>query len=195
MIEKNWKVKLGGKLFKRRSYLPLPYFIILVIFAKPTLLSIIIGFIIMVLGENFRIWGVSAMGKFRGDYPVMEGPFAYVRNPLYVGNILLYAGAGIMSLSLFPWLQIAGVLWFYVQYRIIIRWEEDYFEGKYKGDFLNYCKNVPPFFPRIKAYRNKRENLLKKPMTLKEIFRNERSPLLGFSSIVIYILFKYFLKF
>ena len=105
--------------FKYRSYTPIPFLLLMVIFAEPSIISMVIGFAIAISGELMRFWGVSwagsetrTTGGVGGTYLVISGPFALVRNPLYVGNILLYTGIGIMSWSLFPYLQIVALLFF-----------------------------------------------------------------------------------
>lgn len=123
-------------------------------FMEPTLLSIITGFLIAVSGELIRIWSVSFAGSetrttsgVGGTYLVTQGPYAIVRNPLYVGNILIYSGLGIMSLALFPYLQIFGFLFFTFQYYCIILAEEDFLSDKFSDIFFQYTKSVKRFIP------------------------------------------------
>ena len=100
-------------------------------FMKPTLSSIVAGFLIALTGELIRIWSVSFAGSetrttsgVGGTYLVTQGPYSVVRNPLYIGNILLYVGIGIMSMSLFPYLQLFALCFFIFQYYCIILAEE-----------------------------------------------------------------------
>jgi protein-S-isoprenylcysteine O-methyltransferase Ste14 len=87
-------------------------------FAEPTILSMAAGFVLVCCGESLRFWGVSiagsetrTTGKVGGTYLITNGPFAYVRNPLYVGNMLMYIGIGVMSMALFPWLLSIAAAW------------------------------------------------------------------------------------
>jgi len=119
--------ELKANIFKYRSYTPIPFLILMVIFQEPTLLSIFIGLLLAVGGEFIRFWGVSyagsetrTTGTVGGTYLVISGPFAYVRNPLYVGNMLMYVGIGIMSMALFPYLQIVALGYFIFQYWLIV---------------------------------------------------------------------------
>src|SRR4030067_1241157 len=117
----------GKFFFKYRSYAPLPFLIPLFLFGRPTLLTLIIGFLISASGEMLRIWGVSYAGgetrttKVGASALVTQGPYAYIRNPLYAGNLLIYFGISIMANSLFPYLQIIGIVYFYIQYHFIIK--------------------------------------------------------------------------
>ena len=152
---------IAKELFKYRSYTPLPFLVLMIIFAKPFLLSLIIGFIIALTGELIRFWGVSWAGSetrrtsaVGGSSLVVSGPFAYVRNPLYIGNMLLYLGIGIMSWALFPYLQVAALIFFAVQYYFIVSEEENFLKSEFGEDYKKYCEDVPRFFPRMTSYKN-----------------------------------------
>ncbi len=147
--------------FKYRSYTPIPFLLLMLIFAEPSIMSITIGFAIAISGEFMRFWGVSwagsetrTTGEVGGTYLIISGPFAFVRNPLYVGNILLYTGIGIMSWSLFPYLQITTVMFFAVQYHFIVLEEEKYLKEKFGEDYKKYVNNVPRFISRFTPYKD-----------------------------------------
>ena len=113
---------LASQIFKYRSYTPIPFLIIMFLYANPNIWSLLIGFIIAFMGEAIRIWGVSwagsetrTTGNVGGTYLIVSGPFAHLRNPLYLGNILMYTGLGVMSFALFPWLQIAGLIFLLIK--------------------------------------------------------------------------------
>jgi len=119
---------IAQKIFKYRSYTPIPFLVIIMIFENANTLSLIIGFIIALFGETMRLWGVRwagsetrTTGGVGGTFLIVSGPFAQVRNPLYLGNILLYVGLGVMSFALFPYLQAFAFLFFLIQYHIIVR--------------------------------------------------------------------------
>lgn len=152
---------IATKIFKYRSYTPIPFVILMLIFENATIASLIIGILIAINGELIRLWGVSwagsetrTTGGVGGTYLVISGPFAYVRNPLYVGNILMYLGLGIMSMSLFPYLQIVAIIFFIIQYYFIVKEEEGFLITKFGNDYKNYLQNVPRFLPRVTAYKN-----------------------------------------
>ena len=80
----------------------------------------IIGFAVALFGEFWRLWGVCYAGSetrttngVGATFLVVTGPYAHVRNPLYIGNMMMYLGIGIMSMSLFPYLQIIALLFFF----------------------------------------------------------------------------------
>lgn len=174
--------------FKYRSYTPIPFLILMLIFQQSTPLTLIIGFAVALIGELIRFWGVSwagsetrTTGGVGGTFLIISGPFAYVRNPLYVGNILLYLGLGIMSFALFPYLQIVAIIFFLIQYYFIVSEEEKYLLEKFKDDYKDYRKNVPAFFPRLFPYKN--SNIVQPPRNPKAGFRSERRSLQAFIGI------------
>ncbi len=179
-------------LFSYRSYIPIPFVIAMLIFAKPTLWSVIVGIAIVLVGETIRVWGVSytgsetrTTGSVGGSRLVTSGPFAYVRNPLYIGNILTYAGFGVMSLAVFPWLLIGAVFFFVVQYYLIIRAEEEYLANAFPEQYRDYSEHVPRFIPNLRPYPHS-----KQPVTeckVKEGLESEKRTLqaLGFLTILL----------
>ena len=152
--------ELAKILFKFRSYTPVPFVILMLVFYNGNLISWIIGLIILILGELLRFWGVSFAGSItrttssvKADQLVTAGPFAHVRNPLYVGNILIYLGFGIISLALFPYLQIIALVWFVFQYTLIVSIEEEFLESKFGQSYKDYKANVNRIVPKLKAYK------------------------------------------
>jgi protein-S-isoprenylcysteine O-methyltransferase Ste14 len=128
-------------------------------FAEPTLHTMIAGGLVSLLGEMMRFWGVAyagALTRVTGSVGapelVVSGPFAYVRNPLYIGNILMYVGVAVMSNALVPWLAIAAGLYFTVQYRLIISLEEEFLAKEFPEPFDAYRKRVPRLMPRLTPY-------------------------------------------
>ena len=180
-------------LFKYRSYTPIPFLVIMIIYQASTIWTLVIGFTIAMLGELIRFWGVSwagsetrTTGSVGGTFLIINGPFAYVRNPLYVGNILIYLGLGVMSFAWFPYLQIVAILFFLLQYYLIVKEEESYLREKFREDYKNYCENVPPFFPRLTPYKNAK--VTQPPFSTVAGLRSETRSLqafLGIASLIV----------
>jgi protein-S-isoprenylcysteine O-methyltransferase Ste14 len=183
-------------IFKYRSYTPIPFLLVMIWFAEPTVLSLVIGFAVVFIGELIRFWGVSIVGAetrttgtVGGTFLITNGPFAYVRNPLYVGNMLLYAGVGIMSMALFPWMLLVAIGWFYVQYYLIVTWEEEYLAARFGGEFDAYCKNVRRFLPRLTPYRSAQPSA--KTVDPSEGLASERRTLQAIGLVTAIVLGKY----
>jgi protein-S-isoprenylcysteine O-methyltransferase Ste14 len=185
--------------FKYRSYTPIPFVILMLIFQASTPLALIIGFAVALTGELIRFWGVSwagsetrTTGGVGGTFLIISGPFAHVRNPLYVGNILLYLGLGIMSFALFPYLQMVAIIFFLIQYYFIVREEEKYLLVKFKDDYSDYCKNVPAFFPRLTPYKN--SSIVQPPRNLKAGIRSEKRSLQAFIGISLLLIILWLIR-
>jgi len=193
-------MKLGKLLFKYRSYTPLPFLFLMIFFMNPTIASIVTGFIFVFSGESIRIWAVSyagsetrVTGEVGASILVTQGPYSIIRNPLYLGNILIYSGFGIMSYALFPYLLIAAICFFIFQYYLIIRNEEDYLLQTYTEKFFSYCNNVKRFLPFPKKLPAEVVSDIK--IDLKSGYRSEKRTLQAILIISLIILIKfYFIK-
>jgi protein-S-isoprenylcysteine O-methyltransferase Ste14 len=190
---------IANKFFKYRSYTPIPFVIIMFLFENANVWSLILGFIIALTGEFIRFWGVSwagsetrTTGSVGGTYLIISGPFAHVRNPLYVGNILMYTGLGIMSFSIFPYLQIVALCFFFVQYYYIIREEEGYLRKTYGKSYEDYTLNVPRLIPRLTAY--KAANVEQPPFDSKDGLKSEKRTLQAFTIVTITILIIWYFR-
>ncbi len=186
-------------MFSIRSYTPIPFLLLMVVFARPTLPSLLGGFAVVLLGEAIRFWGVSiagaetrTTGTVGGTYLITTGPFAYVRNPLYFGNMLVYLGVGIMSMALFPWLPLLAVLWFVFQYSLIIADEEEYLRTRFGEDYTVYCRNVRRFVPRLSPYRAAMPP--PKSVDIREGLGSERRTLQAIGLVTVTILVIYVLR-
>jgi len=160
----------------------------MVAYQQSNVWSLPLGLLIAVCGELIRLWAVSwagsetrTTGKVGGTYLVINGPYAYVRNPLYVGNVLIYFGLGIMSFALFPYLQILAIAFFVFQYYEIIKEEEGFLKEKFGNDFTEYLKNVPRIFPRLTPY--KKEGVEQPEYDIKKGLRSERRTLQAFAIV------------
>lgn len=191
--------KLAELFFRYRSYTPIPFLILMLLFENASVNSLIIGFIIAIIGESIRLWGVSwagsetrTTGKVGGTFLIISGPFAFVRNPLYVGNILIYLGLGIMSFALFPYLQIIALLFFIFQYYLIVKAEEEYLFNTFGEQYKKYFNNVPRFLPRLTAYRD--ESVEQPSFKIKEGLKSERRTLQALIVVSLLILIKFYLN-
>lgn len=174
-------------LFTYRSYTPIPFLVVMLIFARPTLASIVVGLILAILGEAIRFWGVSyagsetrTTGTVGGSQLVTSGPYSHVRNPLYAGNILMYVGVGIMSNALMPYLPLVALAYFIFQYTGIVSLEEEYLSRTF-SNWGEYKAKVGKFMPTLTAFEGNGELKPDFPRAL----RSERSSLIAISSIFI----------
>jgi protein-S-isoprenylcysteine O-methyltransferase Ste14 len=182
---------MGEFFFKYRSYTPIPFLVMLFLWGRPTVLTLVIGFIIAMSGELLRIWAVSYAGsetrttKLGASVLVTQGPYAYIRNPLYAGNLFIYAGVSIMANSLFPYLLIIGIVYFYLQYFFIIRDEERFLSEKFKDKYADYESRVNKFIPKLTPYDEQKQSKLK--FDLKAGYRSEKRTFQALTSIMLMI--------
>lgn len=89
--------------------------------------------------------------KITADRLVQGGIFAHSRNPLYLGNILILIGLGIIYNSI--WVYIFGFGFFIFGYLAIVMAEEAFLKDKFGVEYETYCKRVPRFIPRFAGIR------------------------------------------
>src|SRR5436190_24320683 len=149
-------VRAGGWLFRQRSWLPLPFVAaLLLIPSKDTAAGPwwTIGLLTVAAGEAIRLWAVhhiGAISRTRSDRLgplVATGPFAYVRNPLYLGNILLWTGFAVSARLL--WLAPIIVVVLALEYHAIVRWEEQLLAERIGEPYANYIAGVPRWIPSV----------------------------------------------
>jgi protein-S-isoprenylcysteine O-methyltransferase Ste14 len=151
-------LKVAELLFKFRGYTPIPFFIAALLVAQPQKDLVIFGVILIIFGELLRIWGVSYAGgptrtrNVGAPKLVTNGPFAHLRNPLYLGNILIYTGAIIAIGGWLPYLMWLVIFYFSFQYMLIIRLEEAKLLELFGDDYEHYKDAVPSYFPRLSPY-------------------------------------------
>src|SRR5205823_1916788 len=80
------------------------------------------------------------------------GPYAHVRNPLYLGSMIVAAGFAIAARSW--WIAIAMAVIFAVIYIPVIRNEEAFLRHRFP-EFGDYADNVPALFPRFRPFGNR----------------------------------------
>jgi len=119
---------------------------------SPALMTVL-GVALVVLGEGMRLWAVRQIGVIsrtrsgRLGRLVTEGPFALVRNPLYVGNLLLWTGFTVWSGKL--WLLAVCWTLFLLQYSAIIGFEEGLLTERFGDEYRDYSTRVPRWWPRL----------------------------------------------
>lgn len=152
-------VRTGNVLFRYRSYIPIPFFLAVVIFARFDPWLLVAGIIVVIGGEALRYAGVGYAGyatrttTVGASQLVTAGPFAHVRNPLYVGNILLGLGFTLGAGGLFPWLPLGYVVITGAYYYFIVRAEENFLGDKFGEEYTEFRRHVPRFLPRLTSWQ------------------------------------------
>ena len=148
--------RIGGWLFRRRTLIPLP--LAAAVLLAPARLTrgaagvVAAGIVLVVLGELIRLWGVRHIGAIsrtrseRLGPLVASGPFALIRNPLYVGNVALWVGFA-LSAGL-VWLAPVFVAILAFEYHAIVRWEERLLDERLGERYRRYAASVPRWLPK-----------------------------------------------
>jgi protein-S-isoprenylcysteine O-methyltransferase Ste14 len=151
--------ELQALVFKNRgALLSLPA-ALLALFGKPSAFSIALGLPVAFAGEAIRCWAVGYSGATtRGDRVaasklVTAGPYAYVRNPLYLGNFITAAGFALAYTGKNSFLARAALIGaslgtMAVVYAVVIPHEEQFLGREFGDAFALYCERVPALVPR-----------------------------------------------
>ncbi len=143
----------------RGTLLALPA-VVLAAAGKPSAFSIATGLPLAFAGEALRMWAVGYSGvTTRGDTVtapalVTAGPYAYVRNPLYVGNFLTGAGFALAfsgkNAPLVSAALVGGALGAMLAvYSVIVPHEEAYLRETFGEAFDDYAARVPRVVPQV----------------------------------------------
>ena len=146
--------------FANRSFTPIPIALSIIYFAQPENQNILLGFMVLLVGELIRMWSVSYAGGETRTTNVgapslcTAGPYGYVRNPIYVGNMLMYLGiviiAGSPNLML---MVLATMSFFIIQYSLIISLEEEKLDELFGPEYVAYKSNVRAILPRFTRWK------------------------------------------
>ncbi|MFH1737759.1 MAG: isoprenylcysteine carboxylmethyltransferase family protein [bacterium] len=153
-----WTVRVGALLFRYR-YIPYPFLGLFTLFCRVNecedgMFVAIPGVSLMILGSLLRIYSIRYIGgaartrKRKAKKLICSGPFCYVRNPIYIANILVMSG--------FVWL--CELLWFapivavglWGFYHMIVLFEEDILKEKFLEDYAGYETRVPRWIPQLR---------------------------------------------
>ena len=132
----------------RRIRVPLGFAFALLYFwlAKPTWRSLALGAILIIPGLLIRAFASGHVRK--NEALATSGPYAYTRNPLYLGSLLIGIGFAIAARSW--WVGGILVAMFFAIYMPVIGSEEKFLREKFP-EFDDYARRVPRIFPRLTA--------------------------------------------
>lgn len=131
-----WRVRLGY-----------PLAIAVVYLSRPTPRSILFGGLVGVVGLCVRAYAAGYLHK--KEVLTVTGPYAYTRNPLYLGSAILALGTGIATRSWISALLLAA--YFVLFYSIVMQREANELHIGHSASFDEYARIVPLFIPRLTA--------------------------------------------
>ena len=181
--EQSASARVGAVLFRNRSWLPVPFLLVALLApAHSTAAHWIAGAILIVIGEWIRLAGVAAAGTVTRRRSrnvqrlVTYGIFGWVRNPLYVGNFLIWMGFVVISAVM--WFLPIAILIFGIEYTLIVAYEEGVLESIFGREYLDYKATTPRWFPRPPRQREQG------PHDWGEAWRSEISTFLQYGALV-----------
>ncbi|NDQ56417.1 MAG: isoprenylcysteine carboxylmethyltransferase family protein [Acidipila sp.] len=129
-----WRVRAGY-----------PAALVFLVFARPAPIPLEAGAMVAALGLFVR--GYAAGYLYKHETLATAGPYAWTRNPLYLGSVILAAGIALAGGS---WLAaIPLAVYFLVFYPGVMRREEAELRAHYGAAFEEYARRVPLFWPRL----------------------------------------------
>lgn len=191
---------LGRVLFKFRSFTPVPVIIALGYLLYRTrgepgpggetvdLLLNALGVAVAMGGQALRFYtlglvsdGTSGQGnQIEASTLNTRGPYAFVRNPLYVGNFLIVLGLLLVAHS--TWVYVIALAFFFGSYFFIIRAEENFLRSRFGPVFDDFFQKVPRWVPRFsRAYEGK----LKDRFDTKRALKKEHNPFAAWASAAV----------
>lgn len=117
--------------------------------ARPSWSSILVGTLVAIPGIALRAFASGHVKK--NEELTTSGPYAYARNPLYLGSLIMALGFAVAARSV--WVPAVMVAMFFVIYVPVIRSEEAYLRRTFSA-FDEYARHVPRLIPRLRPYSN-----------------------------------------
>jgi protein-S-isoprenylcysteine O-methyltransferase Ste14 len=126
-----------------------------ILFAQPRPATLVAGAVVSLFGVLLRAWASGHIRK--NDALAISGPYAYTRNPLYLGSFIL--GLGFTIGSGRWWLGILFAALFLGIYLPVMRVESATLAQLFGESFKAYAAAVPLFLPRLTPYRSEQSKV------------------------------------
>ncbi len=123
-----------------------------------TLPFFIAGVILAAITQIFRVyvagylWGRQAVAEPEAEFLTTVGPYAYARNPMYLGNFLIGLA---LCLAINEWYAYVFFILSYIfVYSLVIPYEEEYLKNKFGEHYMEYKAHTGRLIPRLNTYKN-----------------------------------------
>jgi len=121
-----------------------------------------ISVVVICIGLSLRAWAAACAGghtrsdRIEAPLLITDGPYAFVRNPIYLGSFVL--GLGMVGLLGDPWLLAPHLLVFGVFFCMIVPAEEQFLARTFGEEYERFRKAVPKLFPMLRPWRDRRRS-------------------------------------
>lgn len=199
-------IAIGNFFFKYRNLLFIFLYILLFLPSPPLFAAtwlgpqyywypLVAGLIVTITGQAIRgaTIGLAYIirggkdGKVYAEDLVTTGIFRHCRNPLYVGNILMLLGVGILSNSLY-FVAIVMPIFLGIYHTIVLA-EENFLRGKFGGNFDRYCATVNRWLPSLQGLGSTFSSMAFK--WKRWLLKEYNTQYIWLTGIVLILLFKY----
>ncbi|HYE74508.1 MAG TPA: isoprenylcysteine carboxylmethyltransferase family protein [Blastocatellia bacterium] len=151
--------------------------IVFVIVSRPSWRSLMIGVPVALCGVAIRAW---ASGHLRKNAELaVSGPYAYTRNPLYLGSFVMAVGCAICGGNW--WIGAILIAFFLLIYIPVMQAEAAHMHHLFPNSFAAYERRVPLLFPRLTPYEKGEARNFDSSLYLK--YREYRA-LIGLSVVI-----------
>ena len=154
---------VGVRIFHRRMHVGLAAVALAAFVYRPRnffgahhLAGTIAALLLVLAGLLLRAWAAGCAGghtrraTIEAPRLATGGPFAYVRNPIYLASTVL--GLGMVGLLGDPWMLGLYVAVFVFLYTAIVPAEERFLRGQFGENYAHYCAHVPRLLPRLRPW-------------------------------------------
>jgi protein-S-isoprenylcysteine O-methyltransferase Ste14 len=131
-------------------------------FSRPTSHSLVLGLPFGLVGLVLRAWAAGCLAK--NQQLATGGPYAYTRNPLYLGTLLV--AAGLVTASRNIGLGILFIAVFLLIYLPVIQLEEQHLRNLFP-EYAPYAERVPALWPRLTPSHTRNSNPFRAALYLK----------------------------
>jgi protein-S-isoprenylcysteine O-methyltransferase Ste14 len=173
--------RIGQTIFRFRLFIGLAVALIALEWLRPTPFFTApyravqtLALLVVALGVTLRGWAAGTAGPHTRSKHIEAhslttgGPFAFVRNPIYLGTICL--GLGMCLLIGDPSAYLFSAVAFSILYIAIIPSEENFLRRRFGSDYRAYCEAVPRLLPRLRPWESSSKPTFQWRATLGELW-------------------------
>ncbi len=161
-------VQIGRRVFSVRLFIGLGVALLSIEWLRPLPLfdrrywgMQILALLLVACGLGLRAWGSGSAGghtrtaRIEAPWLITGGPFAWLRNPIYAGTIILSLGMTLLIGD--PRAFLCAILVLGLLYCFIVPAEEAFLRAQFGAEYARYCAAVPRLIPRLRPWPERRE--------------------------------------